>query len=194
MTACSLIAASLLAGCAALPGGGPKPLDTYELSAPSLPERPSRGRTQILVADPSALQILDSQNIVISPAPGSLEYLGGAQWADRLPRVVQARLVETFQNASGFNGVGRPGQGLAIDYQLIVEVRRFEIAVNGGRSARVAFAVKLLNDRNGTVRAVRDFEATAPVSGTTNAAYVAALNSAFGEVAGEMVDWTRSRI
>lgn len=184
----------LLTGCAALSGGRSKPLDTYELTAPAVSSRQAGGRTQVLVAEPLALKALDSQNIVISPSPGAIEYLGGAQWADRLPRIVQTRLVETFQRSGGFNGVGRPGEGLAIDYQIIVEIREFGITLDGSRSAGVRLFVKLLNDRNGTVRATREFSERAPVSGTTNDAYVAALDAAFGAAAAEIVGWTRSRI
>ena len=140
----------LLAGCAAL-GGGPAPLDTYELTVPDVTERPARGRTQILVAEPSALKTLDSQNIVVATGPTSIEYLGGAQWSDRLPRIVQVKLAETFQKSSGFGGVGRPGEGLAIDYQVIAELRAFEVCVNSRSAATVTLFVKLLNDKNGTV-------------------------------------------
>lgn len=186
--------ACLLGGCALLPGGGPAPLDTYELSTPAVAARQARGKTQILVAEPVALKALDSQNIVISSSPGSIEYLGGAQWADRLPRIVQTRLVESFQRSGGFGGVGRPGEGLAIDYQVIVEVREFGIAVNGRSNAVVRLFVKLLNDRTGSVRATREFRKTSPVSGATNDDYVEALNAAFGGAATDIVAWTRSSI
>mgnify|MGYP002078996052 CR=1 FL=1 len=183
-----------LQGCAALPGLGPAPLDTYELSAPAPETRIRKRRTQILIAEPSALKALDSENIVIRPAPGAMESLKGAQWADRLPKVVQARLAEAFQKSGAFAGVGRPGEGLAIDYQVIVEIRGFEVAVGGGDRARVEFFVKVLNDRNGVVRASRTFEAEAPVSGAGNAAYVGALDRAFGDAASQVVVWVASAV
>lgn len=183
----------MLSGCAVL-GAGPAPLDTYELTTPAVSPRPMRGRTQVLIAEPAALKALDSQNIVISPSPGAIEYLDGAQWADRLPRIIQTRLVETFQRGSGFGGIGRPGQGLAIDYQVITEIREFGIVVNGTRKASVRIYVKLLNDRTGTVRATREFSEQAAVSGTTNEAYIAALDRAFGAAASDIVAWTRTAI
>jgi cholesterol transport system auxiliary component len=187
-------AAFLLSGCALFPGGAPAPLDTFELSAPQTQSKARRSRIQILVAEPSALKALDGQNIVIKPSPGSIQFLKGAQWADRLPRVVQARLAETFQRSGGFAGVGKPGEGLAIDYQIIAEIRAFEVLVDGGGRANVELFVKLLNDRNGTVRASREFEASAPVSGDGNDAYVAALDQAFGSAAAEIVEWADSQI
>ena len=142
-----------LAGCAALPGGGPAPLDTFELSAPSVDGAWRTAARQILIAEPSALKALDSQNIVIKPSVRSIQYLKGAQWADRLPLIVQARLAETFQRSGSFAGVGKPGEGLAIDYQVIVEIRSFEVRVDGGEHAEVDLFVRMLNDRNGEVRA-----------------------------------------
>ncbi|WP_246675105.1 ABC-type transport auxiliary lipoprotein family protein [Mesorhizobium sp. B2-5-3] len=182
-----------LAGCAALPGGGPAPLDTFELSAPSV-EAHGHSRRQILIAQPSALKALDSQNIVIKPSPRSIQYLKGAQWADRLPLMVQARLAETFQRSGSFAGVGKPGEGLAIDYQVIVEIRSFEVRVDGGDHAEVDLFVRILNDRNGEVRASKSFTATAPVSGSGNQGYVGALDAAFGDAAKQIVRWTDSAI
>jgi len=178
----------VLSGCALL--GGTKSLDTYELTSPAAGDGRGRSYRQILIAEPSALKALDGQNIVISPAPGNIQYLKGAQWADRLPKIVQARLAETFQRSGEFRGVGRPGEGLAIDYQVIIEVRAFQINVNGAATADVELFVRLLNDRNGVVRAEKVFSASAPVSGEGNGAYVSALDAAFGQAAVEIVDWT----
>lgn len=183
----------VLSGCALL-GGGSKPLDTYQLTAPAAGDGRGRSQRQILIAEPSALKALDGQNIVITPAPGNIQFLKGAQWADRLPKIVQARLVETFQRSGEFRGVGRPGEGLAIDYQVVVEIRAFEVRVDGGTRAEVDLFVVLLNDRNGVVRAQKTFTATAPVSGEGNGAYVAALDAAFGQAAVAIVDWTGSVI
>jgi len=179
----------LLSGCALL--GGSKPLDTFELMTPAI-EAQTRGRSyrQILIDEPSALKALDGQNIVISPAPGNIQYLKGAQWADRLPKIVQARLADTFQRSGRFRGVGRPGEGLAIDYQVVIEVRSFQINVQGASRAEVELFVRLLNDRNGVIRSEKVFTASAPVTGSGNAGYVAALDAAFGQAAIEIVDWT----
>lgn len=180
-----------LSGCALVPGGGPAPLDTYELSAPTPNTGRGRRGTQVLIAEPSALKSLDGQNIVIRPAPGVIQFLKGAQWADRLPKVVQARLAESFQRSGSFGGVGKPGEGLAIDYQVLAEIRAFQIDVGQGNRADVEIFVKVLNDRNGVVRAARIFEATATVGGGTgNDDYIRALDSAFGDVANEIVAWS----
>jgi cholesterol transport system auxiliary component len=190
----------LLSGCALL-GGGSAPLDTYSLSAPQASEGPRRGGVQILIAEPAALKALDSERIVISPAPGAIEYLSGAQWADRLPRVVQARLAESFQSSGRFGGVGRPGEGLAIDYQIVTDVRQFQIDASSGSTAVVELSVRILNDRTGVVRASRTFVGRAPVgsasrAGSTvgNDAYINALDAAFQQAGSEIVRWAASAI
>ena len=65
-------ALSLLAGCGSLLTGPTPQLDTFELTAPQLESRSVRSRMQILVAEPSALKSLDSQNILIEVAPGEI--------------------------------------------------------------------------------------------------------------------------
>lgn len=185
-----LVVGSVLSGCAAVPGLGPAPLDTYALSAPSAAENGRHlTRRQLLVAEPSALKALDGDQIVIKTGPSQIQYLAGAQWADRLPAIVQARLAEAFQKTGRLGGVGLPGEGLAIDYQIVADLRAFEIRVDGPARADVEIFVRLLNDRNGVVRASRTFTADVPVEGTGNDAFVAALDAAFEQAGAEIVDW-----
>ena len=84
--------AGLLAGCAAAPA-----LTVFSLSIPE--ERISATRALpglLLIAEPSAIQILSSERIVVRDRDGSLSYLPGTQWADQLPALVQSRMVATF--------------------------------------------------------------------------------------------------
>lgn len=190
----AIAALATLSACAALPGGSPKPLDTYELTAPDAHAARRRARLQVLVAEPSALKSLDGQNIVVKTGPTAIAYLDGAQWGDRLPKIVQARLAETLQGSNAFGGVGKPGEGLAIDYQLVTDIRAFQIVSGGGERAKVSLFVRLLNDRNGVVVGEKLFESGAPVSGSGNDAYVSALDNAFGKAAVDIVGWVSSRL
>lgn len=183
-----------LSGCAALPGGGPAALDTYDLTTPTVPPTGGRTRTQLLIAEPSALQSLGAQSIVIRTSPSSIEFLSGAQWADRLPLIVQARLADAFQATGRLGGVGRPGEGLAIDYQVVTDIRTFEVRVFGDRLATVEISVRVLNDRNGVVQAQRVFQAAVPLTGTSNEAYVAALDLAHQRLTAELVTWVLAAI
>ncbi len=189
-TACACLAAGMLTGCTSLFVSTPPPLDTFSLTAPEIERSGDRSKAQLLITEPTALKDLDSQNIVVRTGPAEVEYLGGAQWSDRLPAVVQARLVEAFERNGGFGGIGRPGQGLAIDYQILVDIRDLAIIGGaGGRTARAEITVKILDDRNGNLRGTRTFDAEAAVSGSENRGYARALDAAFGSVAAEIVGW-----
>ena len=184
----------LLSGCAAL-GGNEATADTFELSTPRPGDVSSvRRGTQILITEPAALKALDSQNIVIETAPLTIQYLSEAQWGDRLPKLVQQRLAASFDSTGRFTGIGLPGQGLAIDYQLITEIRSFGIDAARG-VAEVEIAVKLLNDRNGVIMGSRVFSQTVPVSPAAgNPVLVAAIDRTFSTVAAEIVSWVASRL
>lgn len=179
--------AATLAGCASL---SPPP-QTFDLTAPAGAGGSARvQRSQILVPEPTTTGTLDSERVVVMPAPLTVEYLGQSQWSDRLPRLVQLRLVQAFQNSGRFSAVGVPGQGLAIDYQVVTNIRNFEISYETGQPvAKIAIAVTALDDKTGTVRATRIFTVSEPIAGQGNAALIAGLNGAFERISAEIVGW-----
>lgn len=183
---------AVISGCSSV-GGGSKPLDTYDLAVPEVSEtKPRQSGVQILIAEPQALKALDSESIVVRSGT-SIEYLAGSQWGDRLPKIIQARLVQVFENSGRFGGVGRPGEGLAIDYQVITDIRAFEIRASGGKTAKVEISVKLLNDRNGVVVAARVFEADV-AAGSSTTGFVPSLDRAFSQAASEIVAWVAKKV
>jgi cholesterol transport system auxiliary component len=177
--------ALVLAGC-----GTSAKNDTFDLSASVNANGPSAKGRQILVAQPTALRALDSEQIVIRVSPSEIQYLSKAQWSDKLPRMVQSKLVEAFENSGKLGGVGVPGQGLAIDYQVVSDIRSFEIDTAGGSQAVVEISAKILNDRNGSVRAQKVFRQAVPATGGSNEAFVKSLDRAFSTVTAQIVDWT----
>ncbi|WP_180901306.1 ABC-type transport auxiliary lipoprotein family protein [Martelella soudanensis] len=189
--ALGLLAAGV-SGCALRPAP-----DTFDLSAQPVVafNTPKALRSQLLVPTPSAIQVLNNRGIVVRLGGAELRYLAGAQWSDQLPVVIQAQLVAGLENTGLFAGVGMPGQGLAIDYQVVVEVREFAIDAAGPGSANVELSVKLLDDRTGIVRAQRLFSASAAVNASASSAVlVAALDDAFSKVQSEIVAWIASTL
>lgn len=179
------LTAALLSGCGTAANN-----DTFDLSVSPIADGPSARNRQILVPVPTALKSLDSSQVLVRVSPSEIQYLANSQWGDSLPRMVQSKLVEAFENTGKLGGVGQPGQGLAIDYQVVTDIRAFEIDTSGADVARVEISAKILNDRNGSVRAQKVFQATVPVRGSENAQFVAAINTAFAKVGAEIVDWT----
>ncbi|MFB2553662.1 ABC-type transport auxiliary lipoprotein family protein [Ensifer soli] len=189
-TAVMLLFLPILAAC----GAGQAVNDTFGLSAAPVVKGRASASRQILVPEPTALKALDSEQIVVRLSSSEIQYLARSQWSDRLPRMVQSALVRTFENTGRVGGVGKPGEGLAIDFQVITDIRAFEVATDGRSTATVEIFAKIVDDRNGTVKAQRLFRALSPVSGSGNAQFVRALDQAFSKVAAEIVDWTLGAI
>lgn len=188
---CVLALTLSLAACSGGLGGlvTKAPPPTYDLSAvKNFPHRSRPARGQLVIAEPSALAGYDSEKIIVRPTPEEAAQLGDAQWQDRLPKLMQARLLQSFENASRLRAVGRPADKIATDFVLVTEIRAFEIAAADG-TAVVEIAAKIVRERTGRIMAARVFRAVVPASGTAGAPAVAALNEAFGKAAKELVLW-----
>jgi phospholipid/cholesterol/gamma-HCH transport system substrate-binding protein len=184
---------SILAGLERTMGGGAKAAVPayYDLTAPkAFPPPAKAGKAQLVVADPTALVALDTQRIIFAPGAGEGPPVEVAQWSDTIPKMLQARIVQSFENAKVAGAVARPMEGLAADYQLVIDVRRFGIAPGGeGKpAAQVEFAAKVVGE-GGRIVGSRGFSATAPVADAHAAGAAAAIDAAFGKAATELVVW-----
>lgn len=179
-----------LSGCILI---SPPPSRTFDLSAPKDISK-LRGRAgQLLIVEPSALQALAGNGIVVRPSASELNYFPQAQWADTLPRLLQAKILESFEATNRTKAVGKPGDGLVIDYQILSNLRAFEFdAIT--QSANIDISVKLVNDRTGQVAGTREFNASAfaPTDSIEDAVY--ALDEAMDEVIIAIVRWTLGRV
>ena len=179
--------ALLLGGCAGLTSKAPPP--AFDIAAAqSFPRYSGKARGQLIISEPTALAVLDSEKIVVRPGPGETATFSDAQWQDRLPKLLQARILQSFENASRLRAVGRPGERIAGDFQLVVDIRAFELLASRG-VAQVEIAAKIVRERSGRIMAARVFRASVPTTAVDGPDAVAALNEAFAKVATEMVLW-----
>jgi cholesterol transport system auxiliary component len=172
------------AGCAAsalnLTACSSAPPTTFDLS-PTLTSNIAHLRAPLAISEPVASLDLDSQRILVRTSPDSVANMAGAQWSDRLPALVQSRLLQSFQNAQQLRFVGRSGGSFSADSELQLDIRAFELDVAKGQ-ARIDIAAKIVNTRSGRVLAARIVTAEAPASGTGGADAAAALNVALDSV------------
>ncbi len=117
-----------------------------------------------------------------------MSFLGASQWADSLPRLVQARLIHTFENASQVRAVARPGAGAVADVQLISEIRSFEVQTPDSEAV-VQISAKLVADQNGRILAGRIFTARVPVAAIEGPNAARALDEALSSVMLDIVRW-----
>ncbi len=181
----ALVLAALTGACSS----GPAPA-TFDLSAPTSRIRGAAG-VQVLVNEPAALQALSTQQILVKDASGSVSFIGGGQWADNLPRLIQTRLINTFENASQLRGVSRPSSGAVADVQLVSELRRFEIATPDNMAV-AEISVKIVSDQNGRIVNGRIFRASVPASAVDAPNAARALDEALSIVMLDIVRWVSS--
>lgn len=190
--ACVVVALVSMGACSGTPGAGALP--TYDLTAPSTAHASTahaRGkpRGQLVVSEPSALSALDTDRIVVRAPGDQIAHLANAQWSDRLPRLLQSRIVEAFENTNRLSTVGTPADRLTADYQLVTDVRAFELSVVSAPVAQVEIAAKVVSDRDGRVVAARVFRASVPANSTDARDAAVALDEAFHQVTNDLVQW-----
>ncbi|MGA0595312.1 ABC-type transport auxiliary lipoprotein family protein [Enterovirga sp. CN4-39] len=190
---CALGACAATLALLTLGACGSAPSTAFDLSAPRGAVRGARIAAQLVVAEPSAVQAFEAQGIVAKGQDDTVALIGGGQWADRLPRLVQSRLIETLEAASTRLAVGRPGDGISADYQLNSEIRDFNFDGRSGEAV-VEIAAKLIDIRSGRVVRGRVFSARTPV-GSANAGEVApALDKSAGIVFANIARWIGSGV
>lgn len=180
------------AGCAFT--SGEKVFDLYDLNATDVGSTVRGGtRTQILITEPGTVQAFNTNQIVVRTEGNSLGYLTGARWTDSLPKLVQARLVETFEKSGRVGAVGTPGEGLFINYSVRLNIRFFGIERSGSRAATVEFGAKILHEGTGRVVASQSFAHTVP-AGAETAGAIDALDRAFDAATRDLAQWVFAKI
>jgi phospholipid/cholesterol/gamma-HCH transport system substrate-binding protein len=170
-------------------GGAPAQKVTYDLRAPqNLGPASKTIKGQLAIPEPTAVAMLETQRMLFSPTkdyPDFADFL----WVDSIPKLLQARLIESFENydiAHAPLHVADLGQS---DFQLLIDVRRFGITTDSEPSADVGLSARIV-DKNGKVVASRLFEDCQKFDKVEPSAAVAAFNDAFARIAKDMIAWT----
>ncbi|WP_315741916.1 MULTISPECIES: ABC-type transport auxiliary lipoprotein family protein [unclassified Bradyrhizobium] len=180
----------IVAGLEKLTGGGaPAQKVTYDLQAPSDLGRPTKiWKGQLAIPEPTAVAMLQTQRMLFFPAkdyPAFAEFL----WADSIPKLLQARLIDSFENFDVAHAPLRSTDVGQPDYQLLIDVRRFRISTELEPVAEIGVSARLV-DKNGKVIASRLFEQSQKVGELDPAAAVSGFDGAFGRLAKDVIAWT----
>jgi len=188
---------SVLAGLERMTGGGAgsSEVPTFDLVAATVfPPPPAEAPSWLLVVpEPSTLMGFNTDKILLQPASGESVPLANARWGDNLPVLLQAKIVQSFENAGYSKEVSRTREGVTGNFQLLIDIRRFHISTAAAPEADIDFVAKLL-DQDGKILAAREFGATAPASESDAKAYVNAFNDALGRLLVDLVDWSTKAI
>ncbi len=184
--------ASMLCGCSGLLGASAPA--TYDLQAPPMEKARGARSVQLMISPPVAVKTIDTEEILVKGANGRVAYYPGVAWGDRLPRLFQARLVESLANSGAFRAVLTNQDRVSGDLSLAIEIRDFQVeAAPGSAEAVVDVYVKLVDERNNAVVTTKRFQARQQAAGQDPGAGIQALNSAFQQVVRDIVSWVSRR-
>jgi cholesterol transport system auxiliary component len=154
---------------------------------------PRPAKFQLVINEPGTVRSLETDRIMVKSG-ARVAYYKNAAWSDRLPRLMQARMVEAFQNTGLVKAVGSRSDRLDADFELSTQVQAFQINVNQGQAEAYAnLYVKVIDGNNGRMVASRGFEARVSTSSKDVEEMVISLNQAFDKVLREVVPWVAKR-
>ena len=148
----------------------------------------------MIVNEATAVDALSNARIAVKVGPHEISYLAAAGWTDKLPRLLQMRLVESFENSHILRAVGTGNDRIRGDVGLSVEIRDFQVEINKGRAqAHIRLFVKLVDEDRGEQLASREFSAAVPAASDRTGDGVEALNEAYDKVAIKLMRWIVKR-
>lgn len=187
------IAAIALAGCGILPKQEtlalyrPEPVIAIDAAWP-------QANWQLQIARPYADDMHDSARILVRPHPGELQVYKGAAWTQPAPDIVLDTLLRAFADSGRLAGVARRGEGVTAQYELLLDLRRFESDYDSGAtpSARIELGARLVHNADNRVVASRVFDVAAAADGTDVAQINRAFERALGDAGTQVIGWILS--
>ena len=186
---------SIVAGLVKMTGGGEAtvPKTIYDLSIPKDFASPKiMLGEQLIMLLPTAILQLDTQRFLLSPNKDVAGF-ANAQWADSVPKMLQIKLIQSFENYDIAHAPLRPSDGPATGGQITLDLRRFQINTEASFIAEIAFTARILN-KDGQVVASKLFETSRPLDKPDPASAVAAFDAAFSDIATSLILWTADEL
>jgi cholesterol transport system auxiliary component len=180
----------LMAACTSLLGGGKHTMTIYAPEAhanaadawPQVRWQLAMGRT----AGGGSLRIL------VRPSPNELQVYKDAQWAKSPGDMLEDGVLHALEDSGRIAVVTRQGSGVASDYRLLLDVRRFESDYAGSATptATIEVTAKLLHVKDQQLAGSRTFVQKQPAASTAVPDVVAAFEQALTAASGELAGWT----
>jgi phospholipid/cholesterol/gamma-HCH transport system substrate-binding protein len=181
----------IVAGLERMTGGGASPVQkvSFDLAAPQDFVAPKvRIKGLITIPEPTAVVMLQTQRMLFSPGGGPPAF-ADMQWSDSIPKMLQAKLIQGFENYDIDHAPVRSMDGLEADDQLLIDVRTFQIKSDPDFTADIGFSARILA-KDGHVVASRVFVQSRKFDKLDPASAVAAFDDAFKSIASELITWT----
>lgn len=168
---------------------------TFDLTAPGgFPPLTFTPQAQLVVANLRTISTFDTPRLIVKSQNGQTQPLENAQWSDDAPKLIQEKLLQTFENAHYLDFVSpQLDQDTGGDYQLLIDLRAFDFTEESNR-AEIEFSARILS-KDGKVMAAHLFRSEAAGTTASDPASVAkAMDEAFGKAARDVVAWAATAV
>ena len=163
----------------------------YDLKAVDAFDAPRRPLpAHLAIAEPTATARLQTQRFLFAEGGEGEGDFANVEWSDSLPALIQAKLLQSFENYDIAHAPLRADNFTAGGLKLVIDLRQFEVVPSPQPHVTISLSAKLVDGDN--LRAARIFEESAPLDGATPSKVAAAFNQAFGTLARKLVLWTAS--
>jgi cholesterol transport system auxiliary component len=201
----TLLCVAGLSGCVDFPGVGEAPPRLYVLTPKSTyPDNLPSVDWQLLVETPISPAGLGTARIALQDSPIELRYFEFANWIDFAPKMVQALIIESFENSGKIVSVGREQIGLRSDFVLKTDLREFQAEYeerlpSGTRElgpnasppwVHVRLNVKLVKMPQREIVAQQTFDRRVRAQENRMSAIIDAFDDALGKTLKAVVVWT----
>ena len=193
--AMAIVTLALLSGCASLIGGRKQPSTIYSPDPVSHvqpgPDWP-QVRWRLALGRTSGARAADSLRIAVRPGPNELQVYKDAQWAKPPGDMLEDSVLHALEDSGRIAVVARQGSGIASDYRLLLDVRRFESDYAGAAvpAATIEVTAKLLHVKDQQLAGSRTFLQTQTATTTAVPDVVSAFDRALSAVSGQIAGWT----
>ena len=183
----------IMAGLERMTGSATPPRKViYDLKAVDQFEAPRRPlEPGLVIPEPTATMRLQTQRFLFASDEEPHDDFLNAQWSESLPQLVQAKLLQSFEN---YDIAHAPLRGDVLSeggVRLLIDLRRFDIAITPDAKVTIELSAKLI-DGAGHLKVARIFEQSSPIDGLTVAQAATAFRRAFEALSKDVVTWTAS--
>ena len=171
---------------------GPPPRQFTLTAVADFPRNLPPVKWSLVVDEPTAARQIDTSRIALMSGPFRVEYYADVEWTDSAPAMVQALLVQSFQNTRRLPIVSPTRQTFPTDYLLLSNLRKFQVEQDaaGMPQATVELEVTLLRMPRRTPVATTRFVKATPVGSPSTETVTTAFDTSLGDVLRRVVDWT----
>ncbi len=166
------------------------PKSTFDPSLPRLSQ-------QLVVEEPTATAAISTDRIAISPSPLRVQYFPEVRWVDRAPVIVQALLIESYENSGKVAAVGRSTVSLRADYLIVTDMREFNARLanpqdpeNSPLEVNVRLNMKIVDTEFDRIIASQSFEEFHTAASDDIDDIAVSFDEALGDAIRDLVEWS----